>query len=172
MLSVEARLARLEAADALRALKAHYAALADAKYTSAYERVAPEAWRRIAQEQAACFTDDAVWDGGERFGGSLAGRPAIAAWFERSPWRFALHYYVAPEIAVLEEERAEARWRLWQLGLPVDADVPVLLAATTREGYRRTRAGWRIERMRFEEIHRVELTDVPSLACLMAKAAS
>jgi hypothetical protein len=164
------RLERLEAAAAIHALKARYARLADAKYTSAYERVALDDWHRVAQLQAACFTEDAAWEGGSDFGGALRGRDAIADWFTRTPWRFALHYYVAPEVTVHDLQRATARWRLWQIALPVEGEVPVVLAATTHEVYRRVADEWLIERMRFEEIHVLDLhAAAATLRCLVPR---
>ena len=52
--SLERRLARLEAAEEIRQLKARYAEVCDTGYEP--ERMVP------------LFTADAVWDGGERFG--------------------------------------------------------------------------------------------------------
>lgn len=156
-MSVEERLARLEAVQAINELKVRYARLADAKYTASHQRVSPGEWKRIGTMQAACFTEDAEWDGGDSFGGALRGRVALADWFTRSPWRFAIHYYVAPQIAVLSVDHAEASWKLWQIAVPEGGTDPVLLAGTTQEAYRKTPDGWLIERMRFEEIHTVEL---------------
>lgn len=167
---LERRIARLEALQAIAALKARYAALADAKYTSAYERVPEDEWRRLAGLQAECFTDDARWDGGPQFGGVLRGRAALAGWFARSPWRFALHYYVAQELALTGDDAAEGRWRLWQVGLPLDTARPVLLAAITAERYRLVRGAWLVARMRFTEIHTLDLGAAPpELRCLIPR---
>jgi hypothetical protein len=118
--SLEERLSRLEGVDAIRELKARYARITDAKYTSDYCRVDDAAWAAAAQQQAACFTEDAQWYGGTQFGGVLSGRTVLAEWFTRSPWRFAMHYYVAPQIDVMGSDVAEGRWRLLQIGLPFD----------------------------------------------------
>lgn len=169
--SLEERLARLEAVRAIADLKSRYARLADEKYTSGHERVAEARWRDVAALQAACFTDDARWHGGEQFGGTLTGRVELTAFFERSPWRFALHYYVSPAIAIHSETMAEATWRLWQLGLPLDAQAPVLLAGSTIETYRRTGGEWLIESMRFTEIHTVDLSAAPAaLRCVLSRS--
>lgn len=168
--TLEARLALLEARQAIADLKACYAQLADAKYTSAYQRVPPDEWRSLARQQAACFTEDAAWDGGPEFGGALIGREALAAWFARSPWRFALHYYVAPDLAFETPEKGAGTWRLWQLALPLDGAHPILLAGTTRESYRLTPGGWLIASMRFEEIHTVDLGQMPAaLRCVLPR---
>lgn len=169
--SLEDRLAKLEALHAIGELKSRYSELADAKYTSAHQRVGDDDWRKIAHMQAECFTDDAQWFGGTEFGGTLTGRAALAEWFARSPWRFALHYYVAPSLSVIGPGSAEGRWRLWQLGVPLDAQAPVLLAGTTFETYRVVDGEWRIASMRFDEIHTVDLSLAPAvLRCVLPRS--
>lgn len=164
------RVARLEAFEAMRTLKERYAQIADAKYTSAHQRVDGEAWVRTANEQAACFTVDARWFGGSEFGGVIEGRDALAQWFTRSPWRFAMHYYVSPHLTLTADDEGEGRWRLWQIGLPLDESPPVLLFATTREAYRRVDGRWLISTMQFKEIQQLSLADAPAiLACTLQR---
>ena len=81
--SLEARIGRLEAVEEIRVLKARYADVCDTGYDP--ERMAP------------FFTDDAVWDGGERFG-RYEGLDAIRGFFAgvSSQITWALHYMVAP----------------------------------------------------------------------------
>lgn len=161
MSSLEQQVARLVAIDAITALKARYARLADQKYTAAYQRVDADTMHQIACAQAACFTDDAVWQGGAQFGADLHGRAALAAWFERSPWCYAMHYYVSPEIDIGDgADHARARWRLWQLALRADTGQAVLLAGVTDEEYRRQPDGtWRCARMQFEQIQMLPVSD-------------
>lgn len=160
VLSLEARVARLEAVDAIRSLKARYGALADAKYTSDYQRQPPHVMREIALQQAACFTERAVWIGGAGFGNDLTGRAALGEWFQRSPWRFAMHYYVSEELEVIGATRATGTWRLWQLALRDDDAHAVLLGAVTNEKYERTPTGtWLISEMRFTQLHMMEPDD-------------
>lgn len=155
------RIEALEAAEAIRGLKARYAALADQKYTADYRRVDADEMRRIAQLQAECFTPDAVWHGGGDFGGALNGREALAQWFNRSPWCFAVHYYDSPQIQV-EGAVASAQWRLWQLALREDNHEAVLLAAATSETYARGEDGrWLHSSMRFEQLHMLPVGDAP-----------
>jgi hypothetical protein len=171
--NVEERIARLEALGAIGDLKARYAALADAKYTPAHERVLPERWRNTARMQAECFTENAQWFGGDLFGGTLQGRDALTEWFTRSPWRFALHYYVAPALTLRSNDTASGTWRLWQVGIPLDSSAPVILAGTTVETYRRTHGEWLIESMQFDEIHTIDLNDSPAvLKCVLARVDS
>jgi hypothetical protein len=169
--TLEERLARLEALEAIHALKARYARLADEKYTSAHERVPEPAWSETAGAQAACFTANASWIGGAQFGGTIQGRTALGDWFTRSPWCFAMHYYVSPQLTLTAPDAAEGRWRLWQVGLPFDGTSPVLLAATTWETYRCVDGTWLIASMRFEEIQQLALTSVPAvLQCTLPRA--
>jgi ketosteroid isomerase-like protein len=157
-----ARVARLEAIEAIRELKALYTALADAKYTSdGYARVAERTMSAVAWQQAQCFTEDAVWSGGDGFGNELIGRDALHRWFQRSPWRFAIHYYNGESILV-DGDRARASWRLWQLALRDDDGRAVLLAGATEEAYRRGADGnWLISEMRFTELQMAQVSDLP-----------
>jgi hypothetical protein len=158
--SLEARVARLEAIDAIRSLKARYAALADAKYTRDYQRQPEHVMREIALRQAECFTERAVWRGGAGFGNDLVGRERLYDWFQRSPWRFAMHYYVSETLDVTDALHATGSWRLWQLALRDDDAHAVLLGAVTEEQYERTPSGeWLISEMRFTQLHMMEPDD-------------
>lgn len=145
------RVHRLESIEAIHALKARYAALADAKYTAGHERQPAERMAEVAWQQALCFTDDAIWYGGE-FGGDLQGHAQLHAWFQQSPWRYATHLYASPMLRV-EGDHAEGTWRLWQLALREDDGQAVFLFGTTRETYRRVEGqGWLIASMAFDEV--------------------
>jgi hypothetical protein len=151
MITLEERIAILEATEAIRQLKARYSGLADQKYTPNYQRQPAARMQKIARAQAACFTEDAVWEGGAEFGASLVGREALGEWFNRSPWCFALHYYGSPEISV-HGRTASATWRLWQIALRDENKRAVLLAAITSEDYTQQDDGnWLCSRMRFEQ---------------------
>lgn len=160
MTTLEARVSVLEATEAIRGLKARYAALADAKYRPDYTRVGEAEMTSIARAQSECFTTDAIWDGGDDFGDSRRGREALRQWFMCSPWRFAMHYYGSPCIEV-DGDHASATWRLWQIALREDNGAAVLLCALTKEAYRRDDAGvWLCSRMRFDEVHMAPLQGV------------
>jgi hypothetical protein len=163
--SLAARVAQLEAVEAIRALKAHYGALADAKYTSDYRKIDAAELADIARHQAGCFTEDAVWAGGDGFGGDLVGRDAIARWFLASPWRFAMHYYVSESLRVdVARGEAEANWRLMQVALREGEEAgAVWLGAVTSERYRRDAASglWLISHMKFDALHMMTLADGP-----------
>jgi hypothetical protein len=138
---------------AIRDLKARYAYFADHKYDGLRRRRQPQArLDRAARAQAACFTRDALWEGGRDFGKRLVGRAALFAFFRGGPWRFAMHFYVAPIIEI-DGDRARGWWRLWQLAVPRGSEDAVFFAAVTAEEYRRERAGWLHSAVRFEETH-------------------
>ncbi|WP_420223615.1 nuclear transport factor 2 family protein [Pigmentiphaga litoralis] len=167
------RLDRLESLAAIQALKARYGALADAKYTADYARVDAGTMRKVAWEQAQCFTDDAVWEAGEGFGANRVGRDALFDWFQQSPWCFAVHYYGSPVIDVAGDT-ASGTWRLWQIAMADDTREAVLLAAVTHESYARQADGaWLHSRMRFEQLHMLPAGRGPApLAATLAALAS
>jgi hypothetical protein len=136
----ETRLARLEAAEQIRHLKARYAAVCDTGYTP--DRMVP------------LFTEDAVWDGGERFG-RHEGMGAIYRFFDgvSSQIVWALHYMVAPIVEVADDlETATGSWYLWQPCTLVTDDGPraVWLTGTYADRYRRVDDAWRFSEVRLD----------------------
>ena len=95
---IEQRLARLEAIEDIRALKAKYCALCDADYD-------PDGL-------AALFLPDGVWDGGPF--GRHVGREAIRAFFQGISGSIviAAHLVLNPIIEVQSADAATGRWRL------------------------------------------------------------
>ena len=151
---------------AIHDLKARYAYFADHKYNSVHRRRQPQAQLdRAARSQAACFTRDAVWEGGRDFGRRLVGRAALFAFFRGGPWRFAMHFYVSPIIEI-DGDRARGWWRLWQMAVPRAGDDAVFLAAVTADEYRRERAGWLHSAVRFEQMHFVRAASTGALQML------
>ncbi|MEZ4330848.1 MAG: nuclear transport factor 2 family protein [Myxococcota bacterium] len=122
--ALEARVARAEAQGEILALKSRYGALADARYSRRGPRPQPEI-DRVAEQLAALFTEDAVWEGGGALG-RCEGRAAIRERFRLPTLHYAWHFFVKPEIRV-EGERASGTW-------------DVLALVTTLEG----RAMWMI----------------------------
>ena len=123
--ALEARLARLEAEEEIRRLKARYGALVDARYGRDGPRPRAEI-EPIAHEIAELFTEEALWDGGPGLG-LCRGRTAIRERFLAPTLRFSWHYFVKPRIEVLGE-RARGTWDL-------------LAPCTTREGVASWMAG-------------------------------
>ena len=96
--TVEQRLARLEAIEEIRLLKARYCAYCDDQYD-------PDGI-------ASLFTEDGVWDG-ELFG-RYVGRDAIRGFFRRasSEITFAAHLAMNPIIEIIGPGLARGKWRL------------------------------------------------------------
>jgi hypothetical protein len=159
--ALTARITRLEAIEAIVALKARYAALADAKYTPDYQRQPDDIMASVAWQQALCFTEDARWGGGE-FGGTLQGRERLHQLFQQSPWRFATHVYASPVIHVAGLQ-ASATWQLWQLALRDDNAEAVFLFGTTQETYRCDADGvWLVDSMSFDQVHLLPASASPN----------
>jgi hypothetical protein len=106
--ALAARVRALEDVEAIRALKARYAELVDARYGRGGVRPTAEV-ERLAGEIAALFAEDAVWDGGAL--GTCEGRAAIRARMAEPTLSFSRHYFVSPRIA-LDGDRARATWEL------------------------------------------------------------
>jgi hypothetical protein len=145
--TLEERVARLEAIEEIRRLKARYAHAADSKYTDDHTRRDQAAIDMAARIQADCFTVDAVWDGGPQWGRS-EGREAIFAMVRKSVWSMTMHYLLMPDIEV-DGSSATALWYQWQVGTLTDGDRAMIMAATTRDTYRIEAGAWRIARLEF-----------------------
>src|ERR1700761_9142435 len=95
---LERRLQALEDAEAIRNLKARYAALCDQQYD--------------ADRIAVLFTEDALWDSPGL--GRFEGREAIRDFFRGASaiFSFAIHYSLNGQIEI-DGDRAHARWYLF-----------------------------------------------------------
>jgi len=101
------RIETVESVQAIQNLKARYARLVDERY--ARGKVAPdEKVAAVAEQIAALFTPDGVWDGGPALGVS-SGRAEIAARMRAPTLLFSWHFFLKPQIHV-EGEHARARW--------------------------------------------------------------
>ena len=121
---LERRLAQAEAHQAITNLKSEYGALADARYTR--KGVKPQSVvDELADDLAALFAEDAVWDGGGELG-LCQGRAAIRERFRRPTLQFSWHFFVKPRIEIQ--------------GLVASASWDVLALCTTLEG----RAMWMV----------------------------
>lgn len=147
MTDLEKRIARLEAIEDIRALKARYAEFADAKYTAAHRKKTGSELDGIVAAQAACFTEDVEWDAGKF--GLIKGRKALAESFQGKPFWFTLHLYANPVIEV-EGDIASGRWLHWLLLSRQDTAEPVHMMGYTHDRYRRVDGQWLISHMRLE----------------------
>jgi ketosteroid isomerase-like protein len=127
------RLARLEAIEDIRLLKARYADVCDSGYDPV--RMRP------------FFTADAVWDGGPRFG-RYEGVDAVCEFFAgiSSQITWALHYMVAPAIEVADDGGiATSSWYLLEPCTIATDKGPRAMVITGRysDCYRREPDGWK-----------------------------
>jgi hypothetical protein len=137
---LETRMAKLEAAEQIRELKARYAAVCDTGYLPA--RMVP------------LFTEDAVWDGGERFG-RHEGIDAIYRFFDGVSGRitWALHYMVAPIVEIADDlVTATGSWYLWQPCTLVTEAGPqaVLLTGTYADRYQKEAEDWKFSEVKLD----------------------
>ena len=104
---LRARVEAVESVQAIQNLKARYAQLVDERYVRG--KVAPdEKVAAVAEQIAALFTEDGVWDGGPALGVS-SGRAEIAARMRAPTLLFSWHFFLKPQIRV-DGDRARARW--------------------------------------------------------------
>jgi hypothetical protein len=137
---LERRIARLEAIEAIRELKARYADVCDTGYDPV--RMRP------------FFTEDAVWDGGRRFG-RYEGVDAVCGFFAgiSSEITWALHYMVAPIIDVAPDgDTATGSWYLLEPCTIATADGPRAMVITGRyaDRYRLEPDGWKFVEVKLD----------------------
>ena len=136
-LSLETRVAKLEAEREINRLKMVYARTCDEQYNP--DKLAP------------LFTEDAVWDGGHTFG-THQGRQAIYDYFAgiSGTIGWAMHYIVGGDIHVADDlATATGDWQLWcPVSMVIDGEPQAaVLAATYADRYRNAPDGWKFERM-------------------------
>jgi hypothetical protein len=143
--------ARVEAAEAVQAiqnLKARYAQLVDERY--ARGKLAPEEKIAAAAEQiAALFTEDGVWDGGPALGVST-GRAEIAARMRAPTLVFSWHFFLKPRIHV-DGARARARWDILSPCTTKDGK-PSWMAGFEDDEYARVGGEWLHTRMKLTTV--------------------
>ena len=134
---LERRLQTLEDAEAIRNLKARYAALCDDHYN-------PDGI-------AALFTDDAIWDSPGL--GRFEGREAIRAFFQRASaiFSFAIHYSLNGHIEI-DGDTAQARWYLFMPCTLAEGDRALWRAGIDHEQYARVGGVWMFRNKRSEPL--------------------
>lgn len=137
---LERRLQALEDAEAIRNLKARYAALCDRQYD--------------ADGIAALFTEDAVWDSPGL--GRFEGREAIRNFFRGASkiFSFAIHYSLNGQIEV-DGDTARAQWYLFMPCLVADGNRAMWRASIDHETYSRADGVWMLSSKRSEPLMNV-----------------
>ncbi len=121
---------------------------------------------------AALFTEDAVCEFGEAFGGDWVGRSDIRANYERemrkagSPFD-TLHVVTNPWIELTGEDSAKGRWYLIDLMVRQDGAIktrggsanPLLFLAIYEDRYRKVDGSWRISRTRLHFLWPEKMAD-------------
>ncbi len=127
---LERRLEALEGAEAIRNLKALYAAHCDDHYN-------PDAI-------AALFTEDAIWESPSL--GRFEGREAIRAFFRGASdiFTFAIHYSLNGQIHV-DGDSARAQWYLFMPCTLGDGNRAMWRAGIDREEYVREDGEWKFK---------------------------
>jgi hypothetical protein len=142
---------RVEAAESVQAiqnLKARYAQLVDERYVRG--KVAPdERVAAVAEQIAALFTPDGVWDGGPALGVS-SGRAEIAARMRAPTLLFSWHFFLKPQIHV-EGEHARARWDILSPCTTKDGR-PHWMVGFEDDEYARVRGEWLHTRMKLTSV--------------------
>jgi uncharacterized protein (TIGR02246 family) len=141
---LECRLQALEDAEAIRNLKARYAALCDDNYD--------------ANGIAALFAEDAVWDSPGL--GRFEGREAIRSFFRGAGgiFSFAIHYSLNGQIHV-DGHTARAQWYLFMPCTVADGNRAMWRASIEHERYRRVDGAWLYTEKRSEPLMNASFAD-------------
>ena len=133
MSNMEQQIQRLTDIEDIKQLKLRYAAFCDRRYDPG--------------GIASCFTEDGVWDGGEKFG-VHTGRKEIYDFFSGANdlVGFAMHYTTNPLIEINGDE-ATGQWHLWQPMVLKEGNQAIWLMAQYSERYVREEGNWLIERL-------------------------
>jgi ketosteroid isomerase-like protein len=130
---LERRVRVLEDIEDIKRLKHRYCAYCDDHYD--------------ADALADLFTEDAVWDGGER--GVNNGREQIRSFFKRAPQRlpFAIHMVLNPIIEV-NGDTAKGTWYLFQPCTYAEGNRAVWGSARYDEEYVRVNGKWKFQHLK------------------------
>ena len=141
---MERRLQALEDAEAIRNLKARYAALCDDNYN--------------ADGIAALFAADATWDSPGL--GRFEGREAIRSFFKGAGgiFSFAIHYSLNGQIHV-DGDTAQAQWYLFMPCTLADGNRARWRAGIDHERYRRMDGVWLFSEKRSQPLMNVPFAE-------------
>ena len=134
------RVGKLEAIEEIRKLKMDYAKLCDNAYPP--------------QEISEMFTEDAIWDGGPKFG-LYRGRQEIYNFFDgvSGDLVFAMHFMMGDTIEVADDLKSAAG--AWQLLEPVSMVIdgvnrPLWLAGLYDDKYVKGDEGWQFSHVKLD----------------------
>lgn len=139
--SMEQRLARLEAIEDIKHLKAKYFRYLDLHW-----------W----EELRSVFTDDAEFDILESSHKPSSPEEFLARVRDHLPTAMTVHHGHMPEIEYVDETKAKGIWSMFDLVEPAPSSgYPVLTGfGHYTEEYRRVDGGWLISRMRLSRLKR------------------
>ena len=132
--SLEKRIQFLEDLEAIKKMKAYYGHLCDERYGKGKDEL-----KALAEKITNLFTDDAVWDGGPKFG-IQRGRKEIYDYFANPAINFGLHFFVKPNLTI-EGNKANGRWYLLMPGTTKD-NTPFWLAGFEDDEYVKKTGQW------------------------------
>jgi hypothetical protein len=112
---------------------------------------------RQAPYTASMFTEDAIWEGTNRYAefGVTTGRAAIEAMFVDTPelLPFTAHWLTNPVVTVAADRRsAVGTWEVIQAATFGRSDTPVWVAARYDNEFRREPDGWLIHHIRYADV--------------------
>jgi len=145
--ALEARIRALEDVEAIRRLKARYGELVDSRFGDE-GMLEPSRVAAIADEIAALFTVDAVWDGAAL--GSSRGRDEIRERFLTSTLTFSWHFFVKPRIEV-DGDWATGRWDILS-PCTMPGDRPFWMAGVEDDEYARDGGVWKHASMKLRVV--------------------
>ena len=129
------RVQALEDIEAIKQLKATYSEVCDDNYN-------PSRMLEI-------FTEDAVWDGGERFG-KHTGHKELKEFFTNvgKGLVFGAHFFLQPRITLTSPTTAKANWYLWQTSTMANGK-GVWICGLEDDEYRKGKDGkWKMSHMK------------------------
>ena len=142
------RVEATEAVQAIQNLKARYAQLVDQRYVRG--KVAPDdKVAAVAEQIAALFSEDGVWDGGPALGLST-GRAEIAARMRAPTLQFSWHFFLKSQIQV-DGNRASARWDILSPCTTKDGK-PHWMVGFEDDEYARIGGAWLHTRMKLTSV--------------------
>ncbi len=144
--ALESRVAEMEGYRAILDLKSRYGTLADARYTRKGPKPQPKI-DAIADEMAALFTEDAVWEGGGSLG-TATGREEIRERFCSPTLQYSWHFFVKPAVRV-EGLNAFGTWDVLAM-MTTKEERALWMVGVEHDEYRFEDGAWLHSKMRLD----------------------